>query len=272
MFNFNNLVGNIKKIHNKTKTSEKIVDAMIVDYTFNPNLNIAKQHRIDYVTTSGITGNMFINENTTFTDIEVSEHVKKYLLLIKESMTRKKEAHKIYIQETENIKTLTIDLLKEDNALSKEVFEKELKHRLEGNSIHYVGSDSYNGKVMLNYALNSNVSIKVILKKHFIYQIGVRVCKGTSKILKELDYFNQEEYNNFMKDFSVFNFEDFSLKEFLKDKQLNISTSNHLSFIDENKEVEFNELTSFRPTNSDNILIFNNDSIELILDIIKFIK
>ena len=53
MRDLNNLVGSIKKIHNISKSNERIIDAMIVDYTYNPDLATHRQHKIDYVTTDG---------------------------------------------------------------------------------------------------------------------------------------------------------------------------------------------------------------------------
>lgn len=164
MLDLNKIVGSIKRIHNITKSSEKVINAMIVDYTYNPKTNTAKQHKLDYVTTSGIIGSIFVNEKTTYTDIEVSENVKKHLLLIKDSIIKRKKAYEVYLKEGENIKSLTIDLLKENDILSNESFEKELTSKLAEKDIHFSFKNNAYGKIELNYTLNSNTSIEIIIK------------------------------------------------------------------------------------------------------------
>ena len=99
MKNLSEMIGSIKKIKTVNTTGEKVIDVMITDYTYNPNATINKQHKLDYISITGNIGSIYVNDKTTYSDIITNEHTKKYLMLIKESIQRRKVAYERYLQE-----------------------------------------------------------------------------------------------------------------------------------------------------------------------------
>ena len=283
MTDLNNLVGNIKKIHIINKSNERVIDAMIVDYTYNPDLAIHRQHKLDYVTTDGVIGNIFVNDNTSYTDITVSEHVKKYLTLIKESMLRKKKAQEILQEEASNIQVLTIDLLKEDDALSKEEFINELTSKLAQKYIDYSYTSISHGKTSLVYKLNSDINIMVTIKKHFISDIRINICKDTGKLVDSLDFIsigkgrwlntkNEDKYNEFIKDYISLDYNNSDFINLTNSNDLCVSSRNYLSMDNETGGTYFKSLDVIKSNDKDNIILLNNDTINMILNLSELIK
>lgn len=283
MTDLNKLIGSIKRIHNITNSSERILDAMIVDYTYNPNMSTHRQHKIDYVTTEGVIGNIFVNDKTTYTDIEVSEHVKKYLLLIKESMLKRKKAYEVYLEEAKNIEVLTIDLLKEDKALSKESFKEELSSKLAEKSIHLYYEDKVSGKTILNYTVDDNINLEVIIKKHFINSIRIIAYKGTDKLIEDLDFIsvgigrwlnatNEDKYNEFINDYEVLDYTNSDFIKLVNANNLYLSTSNYLVINDKTENVNFKALHTLITKNKGDIMLLNNDTVDIILNLLQFVK
>ena len=230
-----------------------------------------------------VIGNIFVNDNTSYTDIEVSEHLKKYLTLIKESMLRKKKAYEIYQKEIANIQALTTDLLKESNALSNEDFEKELTSRLSEKSISFSFVNKSHGKTSLVYRVNSDIELTVTTKKHFISDIRINTCKDTKKIINDLDFaisdifkwvkiINEDKYNEFIKNYIVTDLANTNLGNLINSNDLTISSSNQLLIDKETDTVIFKSLDIIQTKDKEDIILLNNDTIDIILNLLDLIK
>lgn len=284
MKNLKNMIGSIKKINNITKSSEKTIDAMIVDYTYNPNTSIHRQHKIYYVTTSGVVGSIYVNDKTSYTDITTTEHVKKHLSLIKDAIIRRKKAHEAYLNEGKNIENLTLELLKEEDGLSKESFIEDLNSKLSDKSITLYREDIRGQSTNLIYDINESVYLEITLKKHYLKSLRLSTYKNTykevgdinfahKKIGRFLDILNEDKYNDFIKNYMAL---DSSNTDFIKFLEINNLSINHNSNdLIQNKDdsyIYFKSLDILESRSKDDVILLNNDTINMILNFIDFIK
>lgn len=283
MKNLNELVGCIKRIKTVNTVGERVIDAMIVDYKYNPDTTINKQHKLDYISTTGDAGSMYVNDKTTYTNITTSEHVKKYLKLIKESIQRRKVAYEQYLVERKNIEALTVELLQGNNAMSKESFEDKLVSDFAKRNIKVSHRDTKGGNIELTFAINKGVGLEVTLRKHYIKDMRVKTYQYTGKFINELDFItvksngspwvdikNKETYEEFIEKYKVLDFSDKGLIKFLEENDMSFSES--VSLIRENDDSVYVKSTyiSALRKNKDKILL-NEDAINLMLDFSDFI-
>ena len=284
MENLKNMIGSIKRIYNVTKSSEKTIDAMIVDYTYNPDIATHRQHKIDYVTTTGIIGSIFVNDKTSYTDIEISEHVMKNLALIKDSILRKKELQKSLLEESELIEFYTKELLREEEALPQDSFIKDLTSKLSDKSITLYRKDISGQKANLIFDINESIYLEVTLKKHYFKSIRVSTYKNTGKKLNDtirfahkrigrfLDVLNKEKYNDFIKDYILLDSSNIDFIKFLESNNLSLNHNSDNLVDDKDGYVYFKSLDIFEPNDKDKAILLTDNTINTILNLIDFIK
>ena len=283
MNNLKDMIGSVKRIYNVTNSSTKTVDAMIVDYTYNPNTSTYRQHKLDYVTTSGIIGNMYINENTTFSNLEISDDTKKNLLLIKDCILRKKEFQKGILKESELIELYTKELLKEENALSQEAFINDLVSKLLEKSVVIHNKSINRQKVHLTFNINPNIYLDISIQKHYVRNFRLSCYRNTNKTFDEISFvgaksyyclevLNKDKYKDFIKDYIMIDSNNSNVIEFLESNKLSLNyNSNNLVCDKEDELVYFESLNIIEP-NKDNTILLNNNTINMNLNLIDFVN
>lgn len=283
MKNLSEMIGSIKKIKTVNTTGEKVIDVMITDYTYNPNATINKQHKLDYISITGNIGSIYVNDKTTYSDIITNEHTKKYLMLIKESIQRRKVAYERYLQERKNIEALTIELLKDSEVLTKESFKKALIDKFDSKKVKLLSRKETKGCVVLSFAIKKDVSLDIALKKHYIKDIRLNSSKYTGKSLNELNFISAKDenslwvniedentYNNFIEKYKVLDFANENLKKFLEDNNLSFSSGINTTRDNDNHiYVDASHILSLRQRKDK--LLLNNDTVNIIINLSDFI-
>lgn len=284
MKNLNNMVGNIKRIKAIMTTKTKTVDAMITGYVYNPNTTFNKQHKLEYITVQGEVSSMFVNENTEFEGIEVSTHVSEILSKMKDTVNAKKEAYERYLKERDNLNNLTIQLLQEENILTREEFEEKLTRRLESEGVKFYSKESSKGQMKVVYKLNDYIWLGTTLKKQYLKEIRLELYKPTGKKAEEFDFVKKyddsrrlmqmtdmDSYLKFKNEYRILDLTNQELKAILKENEF-LFEENIVMYSGKDGNVEVKNLGIGSRKKSGGKVLLNDDAIDFISRLLDFVS
>ena len=176
-------------------------------------------------------------------------------------------------------------LLEEEKVMTNDDFKSKLTSVLREKSIIHNYTSSHYGKENLSYIIDSDTSLYIRIKNHFINQIRLETCKPTELTVEEVrclakgytnilsSRFNDTEIKGFsglVEEYRVFKSDDKFLK-YLRSKNISLDSNEYFYRKGNASKVSYNAVNTF-DIDSQNPRLLTDDSIEIILNILKAVK
>lgn len=194
---------------------------------------------------------------------------------------RKKEAQAIIIAENDNIKMLTVELLKEETAMDADAFEKKLTEKLEEKGAKYNRSSYDHGKYYISYILSNDMSLTITRKKHYIQEVRLRGDKSTGRNTKDLTCVeafgkhimkvtNHKEYDKFLENIKIKGLMSKEFDNYVRKNILEKSWSDDVFVEETTGDVYYKFLCILKREDRNNVVVFNDEAINMILGLLEF--